>query len=316
MLQNIEEGFTSGDYNTSSLDNGQDDVFQDEKMTITLTTTENQKNSSNNNMTIIDLGECEKLLRKEYEIPDDEILYMKKIDLIQEGMKIPKVEYDVYCKLYGTNLIKLNLTVCENSRISLSVPVTISENLDKLNTSSGYYNDICYTATSDSGTDISLKDRKNEFIKGNKTVCQDDCDFADYDYTTQKAKCSCKVKESTSSIFDMKINTTKLYDNFVNIKNLANINLLRCYQVLFSKKGITSNIATFSIIPIFLFHLIAIILFYAKQKNVIDDKIKDIAFGIKNWELVKKYEKEQNRIKAINKREIIQKKEKERKINL
>ena len=82
ILHNVEEGFTSEDYDTSNLENGEDDIIQDEKMTITLTTTDNQKNNSNNNVTIIDLGECENLLRKEYNIPEDEILYMKKIDLI------------------------------------------------------------------------------------------------------------------------------------------------------------------------------------------------------------------------------------------
>ena len=121
MLQNIEEGFTSEQYDTSNLENGEDDVFEDEKMTVTLTTTQNQKSNSNNNMTIIDLGECEDLLRKEYNISDDELLYMKKIDVIQEGMKIPKVEYDVYSKLKGNIFVKLNLTVCQNSKISLSI---------------------------------------------------------------------------------------------------------------------------------------------------------------------------------------------------
>ena len=292
---------TSEDYDTSNLENGEDDIFQDEKMTITLTTTDNQKNNSNNNVTIIDLGECEILLRKEYNIPEDEIIYMKKIDLIQEGMKIPKVEYDVYCKLSGTNLIKLNLSICENSQISLSVPVVLSENLDKLNSSSGYYNDICYTATSDSGTDISLKDRKNEFIEGNKTVCQDDCDFSEYDYNTQKAKCTCKVKESSSSIFDMKINKTKLYENFIDIKNIANINLMGCYKVLFGINGIRNNIACFIIIPVILFHFLVIIIFYINQKKKIDKKIKKIIYGIKNWDLVQKFEKEKKRNETTNK---------------
>ena len=49
--------------------------------------------------------------------------------------------------------------------------------------------------TSGSGTEISLKDIKNEFIEGNKILCQDDCDFKEYDFINQKAKCSRKVKE-------------------------------------------------------------------------------------------------------------------------
>ena len=63
-------------------------------------------------MTSIDLGQCETLLRNYYNISDDKLLYMKKIDVTQEGLKIPKVEFDIYCKLNGSNLIKLNKTIC------------------------------------------------------------------------------------------------------------------------------------------------------------------------------------------------------------
>ena len=120
---------------------------------------------------------------------------MKKIDIVQEGMKALKVEYDVYCKLSGTNLIKLNLTVCEKSKISISIPIEINDDLDKLNISSGYYNDICYTTTSEDGTDISLKDRQTEYIDNDKMICQEGCDFSYYDYETNVAKCSCKLKD-------------------------------------------------------------------------------------------------------------------------
>ena len=85
-------------------------------------------------MTTIDLGECETLLRNEYNISINETLYMKKMDIVQEGMKTTKVEYDVYCKLYGTNLIKLNLSVCSNSKISIYTQFEMTDNVDKYNT--------------------------------------------------------------------------------------------------------------------------------------------------------------------------------------
>ena len=319
MLKNIEIGFVSEDYDTSTLEKGEDDVFEDEKMIITLTTTQNQKNNTNNNMTTIDLGECEYLLRKEYNISENELLNMKKIDVIQDGMKIPKVEYDVYSKLTGNNLIKLNLTVCHNSKISISIPIKISENLDKLNISSGYYNDLCYVAFSDSGTDISLKDRKNEFIQKNKTVCQDDCDFSRYDYNTQKAKCLCNVKESSESfksLADMKINKTKLYSKFIDIKNIANIKLITCYKELFNIKGIKKNIAFYVTIPVIILHIITIIIFYKKQRNQIYETLKNISFAINNWELVVKNEKEKRKIliqkrkKQLSKKSTINKRNK------
>ena len=145
---------------------------------------------------------------------------MKKIDIKQVGMKIPKIEYSVFCKLNGSNLVKLNLSVCENSKISLSIPIEISENLDKLNTSSDYFNDICYSSTSDSGTDISLKDRQKEFVKGNKTICQEECDFSDYNYDIKRTTCSCELKESSDSFADMNINMAKIYKNLKALKIL------------------------------------------------------------------------------------------------
>ena len=65
LLDNVEKGFTSESYNTSDLDNGKEQIIQNDKMTITLTTSDNQKDNKNNNMTTIDLGECEVILRKD-----------------------------------------------------------------------------------------------------------------------------------------------------------------------------------------------------------------------------------------------------------
>ena len=154
-------------------------------------------------MTSIDLGECEIELRKYYNISKDNKLYIKKIDVEQSGFQIPKVEYDIYSKLNDSNLINLDKLICSNIKVNIIVPIKINESLDILNSSSGYYNDICYIATSDSGTDISLKDRKINYINENKAVCQDDCYFSEYFYDMQKAQCSCEVKESSSSFDDM-----------------------------------------------------------------------------------------------------------------
>ena len=64
---------------------------------------------------------------------------------------IPKIEYDVYYKLNQTNLVKLDLSYCSDSKIDISIPKTINDNIDKYNANSGFYNDICYPSTSDDG---------------------------------------------------------------------------------------------------------------------------------------------------------------------
>ena len=158
---------------------------------------------------------------------------MKKIDAKIEGMKIPATEYEVYAKLGRDNLIKLNLTVCNKINILIRVPVILDDDIEKLNSSSDYYNDICNLEITEYGTDIILSDRRKEFIDNNKTVCQDGCIFSSYDKINQKAICSCEVKESSSSFADIKIDKKKLYNNFVNVKNIANIALLSCTNIFF-----------------------------------------------------------------------------------
>ena len=121
---------------------------------------------------------------------------MKKIDVKEEGMMIPKIEFNVYYKLNGRNLVRLNLSYCYDVKIDISIPLEINEPLDKYNSRSGYYNDICYTTTSEDGTDILLIDRQKEFIDNNKTICQENCILSEYNYNINKVKCSCNVVES------------------------------------------------------------------------------------------------------------------------
>ena len=102
--------------------------------------------------------------------------------------------------------------------------------------------DICYSTTSDYGTDITLKDRQKLMIEGNIIVCQEDCEFSDYLSNSLKAECTCKVKESSSSLLDININKKKLFENFKNVKNFKNFNILFCYKKLFNLKSIMNNI--------------------------------------------------------------------------
>ena len=312
VLQIIENGFTSDYYNTSNIDKGVDDIINTEKLIITLTTSQNQRNNKNNNMTKIGLEDCEILLRDYYNISLNETLYIKKIDIIQDSMKTLEVEYNVYAKLFGKNLINLNLTICEKSKISIFVPFIINDHIDKFNSSSGYYNDICYTTTTEDGTDILLKDRQREFINKDNIICQEDCIFSEYNYDTFEAKCSCKVKECVQSYADMKIDKLRLLDNFKNIKNFQNLNILVCYDKLFNKKGILNNIGFYLIFVIILFHIITILIFKLKEFSLLINKIKKIYSEKHINQSIKKNERDKKYIifknKQINVKKIVMKK--------
>ena len=211
ILKILKEALTSENYDTSDIDNGKEENIETEKMKITITTTKNQKNNMNSNTTIIDLGNCENALKKYYNLSNGSLLYMVKLEVNQDGMKIPKIEYELFSKLKGNNLEKLTLTACKNIKINILHPYEGKDNLDKLNSKSDYYNNICYKAKSDNGTDISLKDRKKEYV--NKTVCQDGCNFNNYNYTIKKVNCSCDKQESPKSFANMYIDKDKLLAN-------------------------------------------------------------------------------------------------------
>ena len=225
ILENIEKEFISNIYNTSNIDSGNEEVIKFEKMNITLTSTDIEINKFYENISspIININDCENSLRQTYNISNNQKIYIKKIEVVQEGYKIPFIKYNVYSKLNGTNLIRLNLTGI-NNKVSIFIPVIISENLDILNTSSGYFNDICYKWATDNNTDIILKDRKEEFIEGKKTTCQNGCDFYNYNYTSKIVHCSCEVKEISDNYADMIIDEKQFFKNFIDINFPININ--------------------------------------------------------------------------------------------
>jgi len=70
------------------------------KKSMILTTTVYQRNNKNENKTSIDLGQCEDELKIFYNISNDSSLYIYKIEIKEEGMKIPKIEYEIYYPLY------------------------------------------------------------------------------------------------------------------------------------------------------------------------------------------------------------------------
>ena len=330
LIKNFETYLTSDFLNISNLENLKDEVFKSEKIIITLTTSKSQNNSinsisiSNNlrkceintnsyNNTLIDIDICETLLRRQYNIPDDEFIFIKKLDVFEKGMKIPKVEYYIYIKSLNKTLINKDISICSNTTIDLFIPVEINDNIDKLNGSSGYYNDICYI--SDDIVDIPMKDRKMEFINKNKTLCQDDCYLSYYDFDLNISKCSCKTKSSPLSFANMKINKTKLLENFKDIENVINIKILKCYSILFTKNIIINNIGSFTIIPIIFFHFISIIIFYKNNFSIIKNKINDIFNILRKSSISKDDNKDKTNNLKITQNKHNKKKQKKNTIN-
>ena len=221
-----------------------------------------QKNNDSIISTIY-LDECEKSLRESDYIHENESLFIFKIDVYIEDYIFPVVEYMIFNYETGE---KINLDICKGLKAELSLPIIIKEdNLDKYDSSSGYYNDICYTYKSLNGVDVCLKDRKNEYIENKLALCEVDCTLKEIDIINQKSLCNCNIKYNFFKISEIVIDKYRLYNNFDNLDNIANIKVMKCYHILFTKEGLLFNIGFFIIIPIIILRLIIIIIFYKRD---------------------------------------------------
>ena len=250
--------------NIANIDGGKDEKISDKNISIIITSTKNQKINENEKVITIDLGKCENILKKEYNISQNDSLYILEIiSEEEEGMKIPKIEYEVYYSSYNdNNLDKLNLTLCKGTKIEISIPVKINGNIDKYNKSSNYYNDVCYKTITESGTDISLKDRRNEFVENNMTLCEENCELIDYNYINEKAKCSCEIKTTITPDYDFEFNKKEFFRSFTDVTSISNINIIKCYEIILNIKNLINNYGFCILASIMLLYIISLFIFW------------------------------------------------------
>ena len=227
---------------------------------------------------VINLGECEDKLKEHYNISD--ALYLLRIDVEQLGSAVGSFEYEVYYPIEdNNNLVKLNLSICKDIKIDVVIPVNISDDVEKHNPNSPYYNDICYITDSDGDKDITLSDRKEDFVNNNMSLCEHGCDFVSYNSLTQKAVCSCGIKAEIPFMDNVKFDKSVLMSGFTDISNIANIKLMTCYKTIFQKKYILKNIGNYIFSILFILNLICFLLFIIKYYGKFIKTIKNIKFN-------------------------------------
>ena len=300
--------------NNITNDKGDDLRLDLEDIKYHISSTLRQINNDYENISTINLGECENILKREYHIDKNKTLIIFKVDLFINSSTIPVVIYEVF---HPETKEKLNLTYCEGIKIEIIYPVDINEDeLFKYNQSSSYYSDICWLYTSPDGTDMTIKDRQEEYIN-NMSLCEEDCDYSNYNSSTKKVSCQCFIKIELPIISEIKISKDKLRKNFVDIKNIVNLNVMKCYKLLFEKDGIIENIGFYILLIIIFIYTICSIYFCIKGYDILYNDVKKINI-FKNSEKINKKKKnsqiiKKNKIK-VNKK-VIKKNNKKSKVN-
>ena len=130
-------------------------------------------------------------------------------------------------------------------QISISIDINGTLDLKKFDPNSEYYNDICSITTSDTGTDIPLKDRRNAFVNNNLSLCEENCELVDYNKETKKVKCSCDTKKGINSNYDFKFKKDDFLKSFTDVKSILNLNIMKCFKVALSIKNLKNNYGFF-----------------------------------------------------------------------
>ena len=308
-----------------NLNNNQNSLIETKNAVFQVSTVEEQKNNVKPNISSIDLGECEQIIKQKTPglSKDDELIIIKtdiKIEDKETDHMTTYVQYEIY-NPYTYN--KINLAICGKNEISINVPVYLNKEIELLNeklNSSGYnifdhndsfYNDICSKYTTDNETDISLNDRRNYVftLVGNKSLCQEGCNFLYYDANTKKAKCNCAIQDDGSFMSDIENiknmfkSDKSLVEIFTEALSFSNFLALKCYNLLLNFRDLVHNIGFLIITVLIIIYIILILTFIINDRKKIQILIKsimDYKKVIENDNNEKKILKTKNNNKNIN----------------
>ena len=256
---------------------------------------------NNDEIASIHLGDCEKELRTSNNINTKEDLIIFKISYIIPETKAQIIEYTIFTQ----DGIQLNLDKCKNILIQYEIPIDLNEkDLYKYDPNSEFYNEVCIQYSSESVTDMTKYDRKNEFNEKNMALCENNCEFIEYNKDKKKAICNCKIKNVFKSLDG--IDKGKLLQKFTNYKKLLNLEVIKCFKLLFSKKGLIKNIGNYIILVIIFINIINLILFLTKGYKLFFKRIYGILHN--NFEEILKTKHKNKNNQKLNKRTINQKK--------
>ena len=299
-------------------------IIKTQNIIAQLSKVEDEKNNDEPDISNIDLGECENILKKVNHISQNESLIIFKTDIKTEDISSTYVAYEVYNPI---TLEILNLNVCSHVEVSINVPIKVDYNFEVLykslsdsgynllNKSDSFYQDICSKYTTVNGTDILLLDRKKDIYttsqSENQSMCQSGCEVQFYNMTTKKVKCFCSViYENNETINEDNIeslfNTKQIEEEFFKVLNNSNFRVLQCYKLVFLLSEIKNNVGQIIMsILLFIFLLLIIIFVIMGLKQI--NKYINFILQLKNIRQVnnktkKTSEKDANNSKSKHKK--------------
>ena len=257
-----------------------DSLIQGEDITIQVYELHDSENiqliANEARISTIDIKECYQYLKDYYHIPENEDIIMIKVDKSLENYPVNEVIFSLYD--YQGN--KLDSTLCEN--IDIEKPIVnpelldlitaedlSKEGIDVFNSNDSFFNSLCKPFTSNNGTDVPLKDRRNDFYQ-NVSFCEVDCVYDHIDYTKMTVVCNCDPEEEIDSINNSKpLSLNNIKNAFTSKLFNWNYRVVKCYNLVFNWKIMKKNYGCWVMLVIICLTIIFSIVYFRKGLNPI-----------------------------------------------
>ena len=239
----------------------------------------NEKSENTYNSSIIDLGECNNLLKQKYFQNNKNVsLIILKFENTINYSSEKNIKFEIYEPF---NKTKLDLSICQNKSIDIYIPTQLNDKTQKLiekleklgydifNINSPFYTDFCAKYTTEDGTDMILADRKKYIYEAimNEINCQENCEFSSYDTQKRYLECSCKIEEKIDTIDYEKFNSKKIYQSFYDVLKYSNYKVIYCYKLVFNKDNFNYNKGCWIIFILFILYLTQLVIYLFKKTS-------------------------------------------------
>ena len=191
------------------------------------------------NLSMIDIKECETILKNQYNINKDDNLLIGKFDIPNSDEN--SLTGAVRIVVFDSNGNELDLKYCSNVRINIQYPInnpyinyTYGEfmnnlNVDVFNSKDEYFNNLCKVSVGNNSDITISKRRDDQYI--NVTICEKGCEYQGINYTTMKANCECSL---INNLLPINETLKKQIENvFFNSIPKTNIYIAKCYKIFF-----------------------------------------------------------------------------------
>ena len=210
---------------------------------------------------------CEQILRKNYNMSEEEIITILQVEINRANDQIltNQIEYE----LYDEEKKKLDLSLCKDVPIKVQYEIKDSSLINKtmvnyyldlgidiFNSKDSFFNDICYPFSNEN-SDIILKDRILDIYQ-NYSVCDNGCTYDKIDIESMSVTCSCQVKTE----IDMEVSEPVFLTIFEDTFKDSSFGVIKCYNLVFNFKNKFKNVGFVLFLLFILCHIFIFILYF------------------------------------------------------